>query len=60
MNDEAILTMNLDDAIRLRRSVRGFLPTEVPAASLLEVFGCRARRAGDAARRRALPSLSRS
>ena len=30
--------MNLDDAIRLRRSVRGYLPTEVPQSLLREVF----------------------
>src|SRR6185369_10147682 len=30
--------MNLDEAIRLRRSVRGFLPREVPEATLHEVF----------------------
>ena len=33
MND-----MTLDDAIRLRRSVRGFLPCEVPEETLREVF----------------------
>lgn len=31
-------TMSVDDAIRLRRSVRGFLPTEVPPETLREVF----------------------
>ena len=31
-------TMSLDDAIRSRRSVRGFLPDEVPAFTLREVF----------------------
>ena len=31
-------TMSVDDAIRRRRSVRGFLPTEVPAETLREVF----------------------
>ena len=36
MNDEAILTMNLDDAIRLRRSVRGYLRTEVPQSTAAE------------------------
>ena len=30
--------MNLDEAIRLRRSVRGFLPREVPEATLHEIF----------------------
>ena len=30
--------MSVDDAIRQRRSVRGFLPDEVPAATLREVF----------------------
>ena len=30
--------MNVDEAIRLRRSVRGFLPREVPEATLHEVF----------------------
>jgi nitroreductase len=30
--------MSIDEAIRLRRSVRGFLPTEVPAQVLREVF----------------------
>lgn len=30
--------MSVDDAIRLRRSVRGFLPDEVPEATLREVF----------------------
>src|SRR6266702_2947914 len=30
--------MNVDEAIRLRRSVRGFLPREVPEATLREVF----------------------
>jgi nitroreductase len=30
--------MNLDEAIRLRRSVRGFLPREVPQETLREVF----------------------
>ena len=30
--------MALDEAIRVRRSVRGFLPTEVPADKLREVF----------------------
>ena len=30
--------MNLDDAIRARRSVRAFLPTEVPEPTLHEVF----------------------
>ncbi|WP_407146717.1 nitroreductase [Bradyrhizobium sp. ORS 86] len=30
--------MNVDEAIRLRRSVRGFLPREVPDAILREVF----------------------
>ncbi|MDR3453442.1 MAG: nitroreductase [Rhodoferax sp.] len=38
MNDKKTLTMNLDDAIRLRRSVRGYLPTEVPQVTLHEVF----------------------
>lgn len=32
------LTMSVDDAIRRRRSVRGFMPTEVPAQTLREVF----------------------
>jgi nitroreductase len=32
------LTLSVDDAIRRRRSVRGFLPTEVPHATLREVF----------------------
>lgn len=31
-------TMSVDEAIRLRRSVRGFLPREVPEATLREVF----------------------
>ena len=30
--------MTLDDAVRLRRSVRGFLPCEVPEETLREVF----------------------
>lgn len=30
--------MNVDEAIRLRRSVRGFLPREVPEATLREAF----------------------
>jgi nitroreductase len=30
--------MSVDEAIRLRRSVRGFLPREVPEATLREVF----------------------
>jgi nitroreductase len=30
--------INVDEAIRLRRSVRGFLPREVPEATLREVF----------------------
>jgi len=30
--------MSVDQAIRLRRSVRGFLPSEVPEATLREVF----------------------
>lgn len=30
--------MSVDDALRLRRSVRGFLPAEVPQATLDEVF----------------------
>jgi nitroreductase len=30
--------MSVDEAIRLRRSVRGFLPDEVPEATLREVF----------------------
>ena len=30
--------MNLDEAIRLRRSVRGFLPREVPEVTLHEIF----------------------
>ncbi|MCK1709293.1 nitroreductase [Bradyrhizobium sp. 143] len=30
--------MNLDEAIHLRRSVRGFLPREVPEATLHEIF----------------------
>jgi nitroreductase len=30
--------MNVDEAIRLRRSVRGFLPREVPEATLHEIF----------------------
>jgi nitroreductase len=30
--------MNIDEAIRRRRSVRGFLPDEVPEATLREVF----------------------
>ena len=31
--------MSVDEAIRRRRSVRGFLPDEVPEATLREVFG---------------------
>jgi nitroreductase len=31
--------ISVDEAIRLRRSVRGFLPDEVPEATLREVFG---------------------
>jgi nitroreductase len=31
-------SLNVDDAIRRRRSVRGFLPDEVPEATLREVF----------------------
>ena len=30
--------ISVDEAIRLRRSVRGFLPDEVPEATLREVF----------------------
>jgi len=37
-NNSHFLTMNVDQAIRQRRSVRGFLPTPVPAATLREVF----------------------
>jgi nitroreductase len=31
--------MSVDEAIRRRRSVRGFLPDEVPESTLREVFG---------------------
>lgn len=31
-------TMSVDEALRRRRSVRGFLPTDVPEATLREVF----------------------
>ena len=34
--------MTVDEAIRRRRSVRGFLPDEVPEATLREVFAARA------------------
>jgi len=34
----AVPPMSLDEAIRTRRSVRGFLPREVPEATLQEVF----------------------
>ena len=36
MSDE--VSMTVDEAIRARRSVRGFLPAEVPAEALREVF----------------------
>ena len=38
MNHDALSMMTIDQAIRERRSVRGYLPTEVPEATLREVF----------------------
>ena len=38
MSRHARPAMSVDDAVRLRRSVRGFLPDEVPEATLREVF----------------------
>jgi hypothetical protein len=38
MNMRERSALNVDEAIRRRRSVRGFLPDDVPEATLREIF----------------------